>query len=284
MSLNNFYVYFLIDPRTGIPFYVGKGCGNRMFCHEKFVINGRVPNNNFLLKNRIKELLNLKLPIVYEKVYENLDSNQAERIEALYIQCIGRIQTGKGTLLNLTEGGEGTNHLTEETKRKISIALTGRTFSDKHRKHLSIQMLNRPRSFFTRIANSQRGRKHTKETKEKISKNKLQYYKNSENKEFIVSKIRENLKNPEVRKKISNSVKRLYDNEEYRKAHSEKMKKISAGSKHWKFIDPNDNVVEIFNLLSYCKLNGLHYECMKRVGRGIRKSYKKWRKYENAGN
>ena len=29
----NYYVYLLIDPRTGHPFYVGKGCGSRINNH-----------------------------------------------------------------------------------------------------------------------------------------------------------------------------------------------------------------------------------------------------------
>ena len=30
---NKFYVYMLIDPRTDMPFYVGKGCENRYKIH-----------------------------------------------------------------------------------------------------------------------------------------------------------------------------------------------------------------------------------------------------------
>jgi hypothetical protein len=30
-----YYVYHLIDPRDGLPFYVGKGCGNRIEAHER---------------------------------------------------------------------------------------------------------------------------------------------------------------------------------------------------------------------------------------------------------
>lgn len=30
-----YYVYQLIDPRNDLVFYVGKGCKNRMYEHEK---------------------------------------------------------------------------------------------------------------------------------------------------------------------------------------------------------------------------------------------------------
>lgn len=33
--MGKYYVYHLIDPRTGSVFYVGKGCGNRLKHHEQ---------------------------------------------------------------------------------------------------------------------------------------------------------------------------------------------------------------------------------------------------------
>lgn len=39
-----FYVYFLVDPRTGEIFYVGKGKGSRMSCHVAVVRAGRTDN------------------------------------------------------------------------------------------------------------------------------------------------------------------------------------------------------------------------------------------------
>ena len=33
------YVYMPIDPTTHLPFYVGEGCGNRVFDHLNNVLN-----------------------------------------------------------------------------------------------------------------------------------------------------------------------------------------------------------------------------------------------------
>ena len=40
-----YYTYQLIDPRNNIPFYIGEGCVNKMYKHEKDVLHGKIPNN-----------------------------------------------------------------------------------------------------------------------------------------------------------------------------------------------------------------------------------------------
>jgi hypothetical protein len=55
MKNNKYYVYSLIDPRTNVPFYIGKGIGARLYRHEKNVINGKIPNDNNYLFNKIRK-------------------------------------------------------------------------------------------------------------------------------------------------------------------------------------------------------------------------------------
>lgn len=42
--IRKFYVYRLIDPRTGKPFYIGKGTGKRIAFHEAAARRGKIDN------------------------------------------------------------------------------------------------------------------------------------------------------------------------------------------------------------------------------------------------
>ena len=55
---NKYYLYCLIDPINNLPFYVGKGCGNRAFSHLKNLKNQNnalhiMPLENEILKYKI---------------------------------------------------------------------------------------------------------------------------------------------------------------------------------------------------------------------------------------
>lgn len=47
---NKYYTYHLIDPRTDLPFYVGKGCNYRHSRHVGLVRKGKIPNGNVRFK------------------------------------------------------------------------------------------------------------------------------------------------------------------------------------------------------------------------------------------
>jgi hypothetical protein len=121
---------------------------------------------------------------------KDLTWEDACELEKILIDWYGRRDLGTGTLVNMTNGGEGSYNriVTEETRakmrlsqkgkiytketrakmslsqqknrdsfeknQKIRIALTGKTLSDEHKKNITL---------------SHKGSKHTEETKAKIS-------------------------------------------------------------------------------------------------------------------
>ena len=155
MQHQDYYVYVYCDPRYQgqdvlsykfecQPFYIGYGRKNRLFRHLKPYPS--VVDNNRLKINKIKSIQKLCLqPVVY-KLNENLKAEEAQRLEKQLISLIGTIQPlpniPKGTLVNLTPGGDGGatfcgKRLTEQHKQRISEANKNKVFSDETRKRLS---------------------------------------------------------------------------------------------------------------------------------------------------
>jgi hypothetical protein len=95
MTTNKFYVYQYLrekdspNGKAGTPYYVGKGCGNRIYSKH----NVSVPKDN----SRI---------II---IADSLEEDVAFQMEIDTIKQYGRIDTGTGILRNRTNGGEGTS-------------------------------------------------------------------------------------------------------------------------------------------------------------------------------
>jgi hypothetical protein len=173
---NNFYVYAYLrnkDSKTakaGTPYYIGKGIDNRAFVKH----HGSKPPP-------LECIIFLK---------ENLSEQEALDLEIKLIAEYGRKDLNTGILNNKTNGGEGLKNpslitrkklseakrnesnetklkrsiaaknrirhpLSEETKKKISKANSGRKREEKAKKKMSI---------------AAKGKLKTKETKEKIKK------------------------------------------------------------------------------------------------------------------
>lgn len=272
---DRFYVYCLIDPRDKNIFYIGKGCGHRMFLHEKTVKKGKSTNNNILLTEKIKSILNDGKNVLYKKICNGLSSQNALIKESDIIKSMGRLDTGTGNLLNLTDGGEGSINISSETRNKLSRSHIGMIFSEEHRKNLSLAALNRTKEHIEKIASKNRGRKQSEETKKKISQSK---------KGKSIPWITGRHHNDQTKKRLSDINKTFFSNLDNRKKWSEMMLRNPSFTKIWFFSDPKGNKIKIDNLSKFCRENHFYYECMKQVHNGIKKSYKGWKKYENIGN
>ena len=220
--INNFYVYILLDPRKpGVyeygeykfdyePFYVGKGKDNRY--HEHLRENSLKKNS--YKNNKIKIIISEKLEPITIKVKENLLECQSFKFEIDLIKIIGRFDLGDGPLTNKTNGGEGTSGLifTEQHKNRLSESGKGHPCYLKvmpeyakqklRQKHLGKIISQEQRD---KISNSLKiwnknnksvwlGRKHTKQSIEKMKLNSYKMFGNDNP-----------MKNKDISKKSANA-------------------------------------------------------------------------------
>jgi hypothetical protein len=126
----NSYVYTLIDPRSSLPFYVGKGSGERCNAHvveAKYYVKRKSPK-----LNKIRKLMRLGMEPIVVKLEENVSDKQALDLECL---LIAEMRDLGFKLTNMTDGGDGAQGYkhTEEHKAYMSSLQKGRTITEEHR-------------------------------------------------------------------------------------------------------------------------------------------------------
>jgi hypothetical protein len=164
--MTTYYIYAYISRKTGLPYYIGKGKGNRAY--------DTIKHSVFVPKDKSKI-------IIMEK---NLTNLGALALERFYIRWYGRRDLNTGILMNKTDGGDGhtgpkpwkRGTMSEETKQKISqtkksrkkiytdqekLAMSQRslaswkkrTMSEEHKNKLSIAVTlsNKKRAKFSSI-------------------------------------------------------------------------------------------------------------------------------------
>lgn len=207
MKKNNFYVYIHVKPNNGEIFYVGKGRGKRAYEQHK--------NRRSKFWKRVVNKYGLDVFILEN----NLTEDEAFELEKKYIKRIGRRDLNTGTLVNMTDGGEGAAGHSEETIRKISEGNKGKKMSDEARRKISEAMKGNKHT---------KGMKHSDKTRQKMSEaakgNK--YGKGNKGKKH----------SEETRRKISEANKRRIISEETRM-------KLSEAAKKW-WADRKAKVVE----------------------------------------
>jgi hypothetical protein len=160
--MTNFYVYLHIKETDGTPFYVGKGSGNRAYVYGR---------NDWWKKTVEKYGYDV---IILE---DNLSEDVSLEREIYWIDRIGRRDLGKGTLVNLTDGGDGISGLifTEEHKRKIGDSNRGKIHSKESIQNMIDSHQNISDETKRKMSESAKGNtyalgyKHTEEALNKMS-------------------------------------------------------------------------------------------------------------------
>lgn len=122
-----FYTYLYIDPRTNVPFYVGKGKKEPGYDR----VHSRHANKQVI--GRICGLKKLGLEHIIEKIHTvNVDS--ALWLERCFIAAYGRRDQNNGPLLNHTNGGDNPpiNKDPEVIKRRTVHLRTNRNPMKNH--------------------------------------------------------------------------------------------------------------------------------------------------------
>ena len=152
--------YGYVDSKpNGDPLSVGKGCIGR--------VKTKARESDWHIKT------SQKYPEWNRETVFKGSESDCFKLEIALIAHYGRRDLGLGTLVNLTDGGDGARGAvrTQETRSKISAAKLGKPMAPETKEKLSLAMLGRQisKDIVEKSAQIRRGRKNTPETLLKMS-------------------------------------------------------------------------------------------------------------------
>lgn len=162
------YVYSLNDPETNIPFYIGKGQRYRMYNHYYNTKKHKIPNGNFRLYDKIRNIIDSDKSINYKIIFQTDDEKEAYDKEFELIQEIG-INNLCNLFLGHGKSYSGEKHWNfgrktpQNVKDKIGKSKLGDTHSDESKKKMSEKRRGELHPMY--------GKNHSEETKKQMSKN-----------------------------------------------------------------------------------------------------------------
>jgi hypothetical protein len=163
--MNASYIYTLIDPRNNLPFYVGKGSGERCNAHvaeAKYYVQRKS-----LKLSKIRKLMRLGMEPIVIKLAENISDKQALDLECL---LIAEMRDLGFKLTNMTDGGDGAQGYkhTEEHKQMMREKFKGRVFSEEHKNNMRKPKSEQGRQNIAK-ARLETNYRPSEETKSKVS-------------------------------------------------------------------------------------------------------------------
>ena len=146
----------------------------RLDTFEVFYIGiGKTEKRAYSKKSRNKWWKNIILKTEYsvEIIIEDVSWKEAQEVEVLLISEYGRRDLGLGNLVNLTNGGEGTQGIivSDKTKQNMSISATGRLKSEESKEKNRIASSNVSEETKLKRYLKNKGKKRTFEQAKRIS-------------------------------------------------------------------------------------------------------------------
>lgn len=152
--------------------------------NEVFYIGiGKTEKRAHSLHNRNKYWKNIVNSVGHTvEIIHRLDNyERAKELEIELIKYYGRKDLNEGTLVNMTDGGEGGNGCirTSESRRKQKEnhsdfnGILNPMYGKCHSEETKMKMSNSQKQWLTTNTHSWKGKNHSDETKEKMSKNQL---------------------------------------------------------------------------------------------------------------
>ena len=138
---------------------------------------GKTEKRAYSKKSRNKWWKNIILKTEYsvEIIIEDISWKEAQEVEVLLISEYGRRDLGLGNLVNLTNGGEGTQGIivSDKTKQNMSISATGRKHSEESKEKNRIASSNVSEETKLKRYLKNKGLKRTPEQCKRISESKM---------------------------------------------------------------------------------------------------------------
>lgn len=208
---SRFYVYGYFRPDKKEFFYIGKGCGGRAYIHFTHSHSSAVTRTIAKLKRNGFEP---EVRILFEG-----DDAASKCAEIELIAFYGRKDLEKGTLLNMTDGGDGTVGRVVSEAERVAFSKQSKAAWNDATIRLKIiaglkESWQRPLTRAHRMAGARiAGDKH-----------RIRIVNNPEERERLRQQMRNAWLNPEFRQRITDAVKRQTNDPLFRQLNSQRIK------------------------------------------------------------